>query len=527
MDNIIQIFKPDDSANAFSSPSAEPISEISTSPTLLSPRTSHYTIYVDLPDNDEEMVLVHGYLGHRVTVSKPVANYLRSLETKSPPRPLYGEWSEPNYRYKDIAPPDQATLRLLTKRGFLTKRTYDQELEFFKQYVTVKARKAARKMPSYLFMPTYDCNLRCHYCFQDHMRKDPAFKQHLKLMDRATVDRIFYAMPQIERQHGYEPDEEKHRHISFFGGEPLLEANREIVEYIMNKSRETGSASFSATSNATYLHHYSDLLGENGIAEIQITLDGLPEEHDKRRIYPDGSGSFDAIARNITMALEKGVWVTVRLNIDYDNIEDLPDLARVILDKGWPGFKNFHTYLAPIRAANDEMDAQACMTTRKLDMAMKEMKRNHPITELFSIDAEQMRQKAERIFSHPENQSRGLKTQYCAAHNNMYLFDAHADIYACWEKTGDKSIRLGTINKYAGLQLDRGEQQVWRSRTVATNSVCAQCRYAMHCGGGCAILAAEKTGDLHTNFCDDYGKRFRTSVAEAYVAQQQSFTQAS
>lgn len=518
MDNLIQMFNvPDDEAlqeDEFMDVEQE---EKSIAPSLTEARTSHYTIYVDLPQNDEEMVLVHGYLGHRVVVSKSVANYLRSLETKRAPRPLYGEWSEPKYRDVTVKKPSADVIAMLEKRSFLTKRTFNQELSFFKQYVELKARKASRRMPSYLFMPTYNCNLRCPYCFQDHMRKDPSFASQLKLMDKPTVDLIFSAMPSIEKNHGYANNEAKHRHISFFGGEPLLESNREIVQYIMNKANEIGSTSFSATSNATELHHYEGLLGDNGISEIQVTLDGTPEEHDKRRIYPNGAGSFEVIAKNITLALNKGVRVSVRLNIDYNNINDLPELASVIIAQGWTKFKSFGTYLAPISASNDNTDKKSCITTRKLDIAMKKMKEKFPITSLFDTDGEKMLKKAESIFKKPQKESAGLKTQYCAAHSRMYLFDALADIYACWEKTGDKNIRIGSINKYTGLSLNKKEENRWRSRTVASNQVCAQCRYAMHCGGGCAIIAEDKTGSLHSNDCDSFGKRFRASVATAYI----------
>lgn len=56
-------------------------------------RTSSYTIYVDLPEDKEQMLLVHGYTGAYDKVSQRVATYLRSLEVKHPPKPLYGVWS--------------------------------------------------------------------------------------------------------------------------------------------------------------------------------------------------------------------------------------------------------------------------------------------------------------------------------------------------------------------------------------------------------------------------------------------------
>ena len=56
-------------------------------------RASSYTIYVDLPNNSHEMLLVHGYTGAFDRVSGTVATYLRSLELKRPIRPLYGQWT--------------------------------------------------------------------------------------------------------------------------------------------------------------------------------------------------------------------------------------------------------------------------------------------------------------------------------------------------------------------------------------------------------------------------------------------------
>ena len=49
-------------------------------------RTSSYTIYVDLPGNADELLLVHSYTGAFDKVSRKVATYVRSLEQGRPPK---------------------------------------------------------------------------------------------------------------------------------------------------------------------------------------------------------------------------------------------------------------------------------------------------------------------------------------------------------------------------------------------------------------------------------------------------------
>ena len=74
-------------------PRAGPAEPVITESTERRLRASSYTIYVDLPNNSHEMLLVHGYTGAFDRVSGTVATYLRSLELKRPIRPLYGQWT--------------------------------------------------------------------------------------------------------------------------------------------------------------------------------------------------------------------------------------------------------------------------------------------------------------------------------------------------------------------------------------------------------------------------------------------------
>jgi uncharacterized protein len=480
-------------------------------------RTSSYTIYVDLPDEPEAMLIVHGYGGTYDFVSRRVGMYLRSLEAGPPPKPLYGDWTPEPSSPGSLPPPSDETLQLLRRRGYLTEMSRDQEEDLFTRIVTKLHARDLDQPPSYIFMPTYDCNLRCAYCFQDSMRTDGRRSHLLRPMQPEMVDRIVQALPAIEANHGSRPAEPVLRDVGFFGGEPLLAANRPVIEYIMRRIRDLGDARFWAVTNATDLSAYRGILGPAGIASLQITLDGPPRLHDLRRIYPDGTGSFDQIAGNISLALGEGVAVSVRLNLDRDNVGDLPELAEEIVARGWHRSAGFSAYAAPITAHNEKTDPGTTMSTWELDKALTDLRSLHPAVAVVDRPDDRIKYDARRLFLSGANLPFELRSSFCSAHHRMYIFDAFGDIYACWERTGDARVRIGAIHEDGRVEMSHAMTREWRSRTVASNPVCRRCRYALRCGGGCAILALGKTGEFHSNFCDGFQSRFRASVAEAFV----------
>ncbi len=433
-------------------------------------RTSSYTIYVDLPGNEEEMLLVHTYTGAFDRVSRRVATYVRSLEAGRPPKPLYGDWSPEPSQDTAASPPSEATLETLHRRGYLTPMSREQEEDFFKRYVEKLHGLYLQRWPSYLFMPTYDCNLRCPYCFQDHMRTDSRFGHLLRQMTPEMVDRLFAAMPRIEALHAAAPEGDPGLEIGFFGGEPLLAANRPVVEHVLRRGRERGPARFWAITNGTELDAYEDLLSPDLLGSVQITLDGPPVDHDRRRIYADGRGSWERIARNVTMALERGILVAIRTTVDRSNLDGVAPLAAEIVAKGWDRYPNFGSQVAPVRAANDATDRGSTLDTWELDRHLTELRETQPQVGILGRVDDTLRHQARRIFS-----SRGLpafKPSFCSAHTGMYIFDPFGDIYACWEKTGDEKVRIGHVEEDSEVRFSFDLQALGHGRTVASNPVC-------------------------------------------------------
>lgn len=480
-------------------------------------RTSSYIIYVPLPGNTEDMLLVHGYTGAYDRVSKRIGDFLRAHEAGRPAQPLYGDWSAEATPAADTAEiPGEEILSVLRQQGYLTEWSPAEEEAHFCRLAAELQSAALASPPTYIFMPTYDCNLRCAYCFQDHMRTDASFHHLLRTMSVAMVDRIFEAMPVIEERHGIAAGGTPNRDIGLFGGEPLLAAHRPTVERIVSRARELGTTGLWAVTNATELDAYEDLLGQGGISFVQITLDGPRREHDRRRIHADGSGTYERIARHIDLALDRGARVSVRLNVDRGNLPDLPGVAEEMIARGWDRRQGFSAYTAPIQAQNAKTDRKTILTAWELTHALTRMQEESPALRVLDRPDEPLRARARKIFASETPVSPSLRPSFCGASDRMYIFDPFGEIYACWEKTGDPRVGVGKVEPDGQVSFRFDQLATWRSRTVASNPVCRRCRYAFHCGGGCAVLALEQNGSLHSNYCDGFANRFKKSVAEAY-----------
>ncbi len=496
-------------------------------------RASSYNIFVELPGNPERVLLVHGYTGAYDLVSKSVASFVQSLQICKTHEPLFGTWSPAPGFDETSEPPSLLSLDRLRKRGYLTDMTPAEEESYF-HHVATRLHEISRRQIRYVMMPTYDCNLRCGYCYQDHFRTDSRFAHLLQIMTIDVVDRIFAAMPRIEKMHDVSATPEYSRDITFYGGEPLTERSLPIVEYIIEKSAEIGSASFSAVTNGTELAAYRHILAPNKISSLQFTLDGPPGIHDTRRVYPSGAGSFECIAKNIQLALDLGVQVLVRVNVDRSNIEFLPELAREIVSRGWIQHDEFFAYAAPItvstpKSRNQPTSAcdtcgigaksstsEASMSTWQLDNAIATLQEKHEVVRVISRWDERLESTVGGILQGLSDPLSTLTSSFCSAHRGMYLFDPFCDIYACWERTGDPKHRIGTLDAEGNVSLsDSG--RIWRRRQVSDHPVCRRCRFALYCGGGCAVRADEAGRGLAGNYCDGFAARFKSSAAKAFA----------
>ena len=455
-------------------------------------RPSSYNIIVPLRREIEKYILVHGYTG-----AIDIAN-----------ENIVGLLQKPFVR-RDQGIVSDETFDSLVSRGYLTEKTEEEEYQFCGRWANFMHKwKKMFGNRTFMLMVTYDCNFRCPYCYERAVSNGGSGWSE-KTFTKEMVDRAFQAMLEIE------PDINRHsKMITLYGGEPLLAKNHDIVKYIVEKGTGLGYK-FGAISNGYEIDQYTDLLGPDKIAEIQISVDGPKEVHDRRRIHYINGGTFDKILNNISIALEKNVRINLRANTDRTNIDQIEALYRQLSEMGYVG--------------NPKFNFSAALVVGKENIT--------PTENVISVDG-----KIPHLLSKSEFNSRMLQTKvpgqhkemwiyrklynamkhnalldltpvYCGVQVSAYILDPMGDIYNCWETVGKREHIIGHYRDSISWE---PEKDKWHCHNISTVQKCSRCKYAMLCGGGCMAKALTAYNDLSKSYCHSFQNIFGRIVNDAY-----------
>lgn len=169
--------------------------------------------------------------------------------------------------------------------------------------------------------PTLDCNLRCWYCYESHIKGSCMSSQILNSVINFVENQAH-------------SDELKNIHISFFGGEPLLKYEM-VVKPIVEKCVEICKIydkhfSLSFTTNGVCLTPkvIDELLNMGVLFSVQVAFDGNKDVHNSVKCFPKGNGCYDIVKQNLCYAIEKGIITTIRCNYTNSNIDSFRELLR-------------------------------------------------------------------------------------------------------------------------------------------------------------------------------------------------------
>jgi uncharacterized protein len=366
------------------------------------------------------------------------------------------------------------------EKGYLSDP--EAETKLYRQRYADFIDKRDREEIQIFFVPWYSCNFGCGYCYQE------GYSNQIMLPSNELIDSFF----------GYIKKEfaGRKKYLTIFGGEPLLkgETYSNVINLLLEKAKEIGLETAFVT-NGYHLSEYVDLLSQYRIREIQVTLDGMQEFHDLRRPLKGGGSTFHQIVAGIDKALERNLTVNLRMVVDKQNINDLPALARFAIEKGWTKNPQFKTQLG----RNYEL--HTCQTDRtKLFSRLEMYKELYSLTQAhpeilefhkptFSI--------SKFLFENGELPSPLFDS--CPGTKSEWAFDYTGNVYSCTATVGKTSESLGTFFPTVSKKNKFIEQ--WEERDVTVIEKCKTCNLQLACGGGCASVAFNTTGNLHAPDC--------------------------
>ncbi|WP_411898339.1 radical SAM protein [Elizabethkingia occulta] len=508
-------------------------------------RTSVYTIFIELENDENYSLLVHGYTGAIDKVSKRVWNILKSKNII-----FENTWNLSSQIFEN-----------LKKRGYITDKSPIEEKEVVKNMATV-FHKRDSFMKNFMFLVAYDCNFRCPYCFENEISNNGRGWSK-KVFTKDSVDRAYQAMLE------FEPNTELHsKKIILYGGEPLLKQNKEIIKYIVSKGNNHGYH-FTAITNGYDLEHFIDLLSPDKINHLQISIDGTEEKHNNRRTHFSDGKSFQKIMNNIVFALKKDISVSIRVNTELNNFEDLKVLKNLFTDLSFYSYKKFSAYSALIHG-EDEMNCNTIMAntvnteTETNNTFVQYDQKNDPFQQYIDFEHEEKifnniisyydeisnindnletmnRGKFVRKYLESINNDESMKliscqdfgirqkinsalknkkpvefrSVFCSAQTGELIFDPYGDLYSCWETVGIDEYKVGTYRNE--LKLNETELENWYGRNISMTPACSKCKYAFFCGGGCQAHALKEGRGYKSPYCDGYPKAFHQIVSDCFV----------
>jgi len=369
---------------------------------------------------------------------------------------------------------------LLIEKGYVVDPAAEKKL-FRQKYLAFLDERERDEIQLFL-VTNYSCNFNCSYCYQ------ASYKQGKEKLTREVVDSFF--------NHILNRFKDKRKYITLFGGEPLLASpsQKEIMAYITAKAQHH-DIEVSVVTNGYHLHEYIPILAKAKIREIQVTLDGPEEIHDKRRPLKNGKGTFQAIVKGIDEAIANKIPINLRVVVDKDNISTLQALADFAIEKGWTSSGLLKTQLG----RNYEL--HECQTTRdklysrlELYQDIYELIRQHPRFVEFHKPAYSV---SKFLFDHGELPPPLFDA--CTGTKTEWAFDYTGRIYACTATVGKEGEELGTF--FPEAKTNEEEIETWSNRDILSIPKCKTCPVSLACGGGCASVAKNQNGVLNSHDC--------------------------
>jgi len=371
---------------------------------------------------------------------------------------------------------DKQFIEEMLKEHFFVEPDVNEQDEYLYFYNRTRFGKSSKSL-AVNFIPSYNCNLACPYCMQGLNK--PNNQIEIKDIDKIlsftskTVDYSLSADVAITKIYAH-----------LYGGEPMLQ--KQALQYFCDGLKSIAEkykceAIYSMTSNMTILDDDMIKLIQKYNIHVQISVDGTKDQHDKRRIFPNGGGTYDTILKNLKKLQEAGLkdCVVLRLNIDKDNLANAEKIYNEVHEYSSDVYFGF---LDTFKGYNDHFSSQ-CVS-------------NEIYPEIVTKTFNDIYQK----YGQPAATSFGKMSPCSINSENKYFIDPFLNVYKCEMLLNQTNNKIGFIDNDGQLVKTSGFYRQM-NRTPQLFSECMTCKLLPLCAGGCAGKAFFEDGSIDKPYC--------------------------
>lgn len=306
--------------------------------------------------------------------------------------------------------------------------------------------------------PTLDCNFRCTYCFENHIKG---------LMSEKTQEALVSFVEKYSSQVNL-------LKIVWFGGEPML--CKDLIFKLTIKFKDIckkNNIKYVAImiSNGSLIKE-SDInaLKLADINNIQITIDGPPEIHNARRKTISGEDSFEKIITTVNDLLNNGINASIRINIDKENMAKTYDLFYILKER-IDRYRDLNIAFGKLTKFTEVCNLIEGHCYSTMDFELIKLKLYERLIEM-GFDRCKMKAYPKRRFNS------------CGADMaNSFVVDVDGNLFKCWNQAGCQNENCGNV--FDGLKIGSKNFLSWVQWSPLDYPECRECKVLPLCMGSC------------------------------------------
>jgi len=322
------------------------------------------------------------------------------------------------------------------------------------------------------FHITGRCNLRCKHCYRTEGNVQPLTTE----MVLDVIDQFAALQERYNRIHHLK----KKGHINITGGEPFI---REDIDCILDHLGSYGEQlSFGVLSNGSFLDEDRiKVLKRNGVAFVQLSIDGNREIHDSLR----APGDYDRTLRTAKMLEQHGIRAYISFTANRSNYIYLPQVASACRKYGIT--KLWTDRLVPI--GTGEQLQELVITKDVLPEYLKAIKKAQGtwVTKLLYSKTQVTANRALQFLGAEGS------IYSCSAGKSLITVDEFGQVMPCRRMP----IICGNVLEEP-LEKIYFEHDVFvalRRKDIPKN--CSGCKYSYYCRGGAKCQTYAVSGNFH------------------------------